>query len=203
MRLHTPLGTAHRPGCLRNIQFFPSPEQKSLLLSQRERPQGLLQRRRGLLERHALVTGQLILVGHRLDRILQIVFILSWPEPLPPTIADFPASIPIADATLKNGVEQRAPFGFLAHPVPLDQLEHRVLDEVHGFIDIAGRNVRHTKRPTLDSGQESIEGPSLIQSDSPPAVLENAERAEYDRFTSRYRHASTPSWRQSRLVRRR
>src|SRR5678815_3755025 len=134
-----------------------------------------------------------MLVSHRFDRILMIVFILSWPEPLPPPIADFRASIPIADATLENRVEQGSPFDFLTHSVPLNQIEHRVLDEVHGVIDIAGCNVCNTKRPPFDSSQETIEGPSLIQSDNPPTALDGAERFDGDHASSRSRHDSPPS----------
>jgi len=54
--------------------------------------------------------------------------------------------------------------------------------------------MRDSKCPTLDSSQETIQGLGLIQSDSPPPVLDVALRVERDYFSPRYRHAVSSSW---------
>ena len=161
-------------GSLRDIQLFPGPEQKCLLLPQRKRPNGLIQRGGRSLERQLIIARQFPLVGHRFDRIVLVFVILPGAKPLPPPITNPCTPIPIANTALKNRVEQRPPLDLLSHSVPLHQLQHRILDEIQRLVWITCCNVRNTKCPSLDASQKSIESPDLIQSSSPPAAINGA-----------------------------
>jgi hypothetical protein len=49
-------------------------------------------------------------------------------------------------------MEQRPPLGFIPGAVPLDQLEHGVLNEIERLIVVSCGQLRHAERATFDSG---------------------------------------------------
>ena len=48
-------------------------------------------------------------------------------------------------------MKQRPPLGAIAAAVTLNQLQHRILDEIHRLIGVASGNLRDAERPSLDT----------------------------------------------------
>ena len=163
VRLHAPLGAAHRRGGCCDVEPFKSSQQERLLLSFRQIADSLLERLHGFIDLHSLTRPEFS-ARRRLDWVGQLfVFVCARRQPGHHAGSDRAPALAIADPVVEDPVEERRPLRRRPRCVATRELQHRILHDVERIIDVAYRDLCDFEGATLDARQELLELARLIQ----------------------------------------